>query len=391
MQVYLVGGAVRDELLGRAIKERDWVVVGAVPAELERLGYRAVGREFPVYLHPETHEEYALARLERKVAPGYRGFITEYSPAVTLQEDLQRRDLTINAMARDADGQVIDPYGGRADLQARVLRHVSPAFAEDPVRILRVARFAARFADLGFTIAPETMALMRSMVTAGEVHALVSERVWRELEGALGTAAPERCFEVLRDCGALAVLLPEVANIPDAPLATAALHAAAGAGSASPVRWAALLAGLRTVEVEALCVRLRVPNDYRELAVLTSRLAEHFTASGRPVEPGASDPEWVLSLFELADAFRRPERFAQWLELLAAQRSAAGLPANATTSLVTRLRAALAAAAAAQLTPAELQTQRGAQLGTMLRARRLEILRAAQRSVTTAADADPAR
>ena len=168
MQVYLVGGAVRDELLGRAVKERDWVVVGAEPAELERLGYRAVGRDFPVYLHPETQEEYALARLERKVAPGYRGFVTEFSPAVTLEEDLLRRDLTINAMARSAEGQIIDPYGGRADLQARVLRHVSPAFAEDPVRILRVARFAARFADLGFTVAPETMALMRAMVASGK-------------------------------------------------------------------------------------------------------------------------------------------------------------------------------------------------------------------------------
>ena len=192
MQVYLVGGAVRDELLGRAIRERDWVVVGAVPADLERLGYRAVGREFPVFLHPETKEEYALARLERKVAPGYRGFVTEFSPSVTLEEDLQRRDLTINAMARDSEGHIVDPYGGRADLEARILRHVSPAFAEDPVRILRVARFAARFADLGFTVAPETTALMRGMVQNGEANALVSERVWRELEGTLNTTSPQR-------------------------------------------------------------------------------------------------------------------------------------------------------------------------------------------------------
>ena len=203
MQVYLVGGAVRDELLGRPVKERDWVVVGATPAELERQGYRAVGRDFPVFLHPETQEEYALARLERKVAPGYRGFVTDFSPAVTLEQDLQRRDLTINAMARDGAGRIIDPCSGQADLRARVLRHVSPAFVEDPVRILRVARFAARFAGLGFTVAPETLALMRSMVAAGEVDALVSERVWRELERALGESTPQRCFEVLRDCGAL--------------------------------------------------------------------------------------------------------------------------------------------------------------------------------------------
>ena len=376
MQVYLVGGAVRDELLGRAVKERDWVVVGAVPAELERLGYRAVGREFPVYLHPETQEEYALARLERKVAPGYRGFVTEFSPAVRLEEDLQRRDLTINAMARAADGRIIDPYGGRADLQARVLRHVSPAFAEDPVRILRVARFAARFADLGFTVAPETMALMRAMVADGEVNALVSERVWRELEGAIGTAAPQRCFEVLRDCGALTVLLPELASLRDAPLALAALRAAADAGSAGPVRWAALLANLRTAEVESLCARLRAPNDYRELAVLATRLGEQPGTAGRATEQAASDPEWLLSLLERADAFRRPERFALWLDVLAAQRSAAGMPVNATTALLARLRSALAAATATQLTAAELQAHRGAQLGALLRTRRLDALRA---------------
>ena len=371
MQVYLVGGAVRDELLDRAVRERDWVVVGAVPAELERLGYRAVGREFPVYLHPETQEEYALARLERKVAPGYRGFVTEHSPAVTLEEDLLRRDLTINAMARSADGHIIDPYGGRADLQARVLRHVSPAFAEDPVRILRVARFAARFADLGFTIAPETMALMRTMVANGETNALISERVWRELEGALSTASPQRCFEVLRDCGALPVLLPEFAQSSDAPLAMQALQAAAAAGSANPVRWAALLAGLRAADVESLCARLRVPNEHRELAVLAARLCEDQT---RRPEQAAADPQVLVSLFEQADAFRRPERFAQWLEVLAARRSAAGLPADETTALLARLRGALAAAAAVQLSAADLRAHHGPQIGTLLRERRVAAL-----------------
>ena len=368
MQVYLVGGAVRDELLGRAVRERDWVVVGAVPAELERLGYRAVGREFPVYLHPETQEEYALARLERKVAPGYRGFVTEHSPAVTLEEDLLRRDLTINAMARSADGRVIDPYRGRADLQARVLRHVSPAFAEDPVRILRVARFAARFADLGFTVAPETMALMRTMVANGEIDALVGERVWRELEGAISTASPQRFFEVLRDCGALPVLLPEFGRSIDAALAMQALHRAAAAGSANPVRWASLLAGLRAADLESLCARLRVPNEHRELAVLAARLCEDQT---RSPEQAASDPQLLLSLFEQADAFRRPERFAQWLEVLAARRSAACLPADETAALLARLRNTLAAAAAVQLSAEELRAHRGPQIGALLRERRL--------------------
>ncbi|NBX40706.1 MAG: multifunctional CCA tRNA nucleotidyl transferase/2'3'-cyclic phosphodiesterase/2'nucleotidase/phosphatase, partial [Gammaproteobacteria bacterium] len=213
MEIYLVGGAVRDELLGRAVAERDWVVVGATPADLEARGFRAVGRDFPVFLHPETQEEHALARLERKVAPGYRGFTTDFAPTVTLEQDLARRDLTINAMARSADGRLIDPYGGRADLERRVLRHVSPAFIEDPVRILRVARFAARFAALGFEVAPETRSLMKQMVSAGEADALVAERVWRELERALGESTPRAALEVMRDCGALSVVLPEVAAL----------------------------------------------------------------------------------------------------------------------------------------------------------------------------------
>ena len=191
MQVYLVGGAVRDRLLGVAVRERDWVVVGATPQELERAGYLPVGREFPVFLHPETHEEYALARLERKVAPGYRGFTTQASPEVTLEEDLRRRDLTINAMAESPGGEIIDPYGGQADLAARVLRHVSDAFVEDPVRILRVARFAARYAGLGFRVADETLQLMRRMTEAGEAAALVAERAWQETERALGESRPE--------------------------------------------------------------------------------------------------------------------------------------------------------------------------------------------------------
>src|SRR3982751_6044789 len=205
MQVYLVGGAVRDRLLGRTVKERDWVVVGATPAELERAGFIPVGRDFPVFLHPQTKEEHALARLERKTGPGYRGFSTEFSPDVTLEDDLRRRDLTVNAMAEDETGNVVDPYGGRRDLEARVLRHVSAAFVEDPVRILRVARFAARYAPLGFRVADETLALMRKMVEDGEANALVPERVWTETEKALAEERPDVFIEVLQACGALQV------------------------------------------------------------------------------------------------------------------------------------------------------------------------------------------
>src|SRR6202158_1911474 len=201
MQVYLVGGAVRDALLGASVKERDWVVVGGTREELLRLKYREIGRDFPVFLHPDTHEEYALARRERKVAPGYRGFVVEFGPEVTLQEDLARRDLTINAIARSADGSLVDPYGGRRDIESRTLRHVSEAFIEDPVRVLRVARFAARFAPLGFQVAVDTMALMQSMVERDEVDSLVAERVWQESEKALREPAASAFFKVLRECG----------------------------------------------------------------------------------------------------------------------------------------------------------------------------------------------
>ncbi len=215
MKTYLVGGAVRDSLLGRPFTERDYVVVGARPDDLLALGYRPVGKDFPVFLHPQSGDQYALARTERKTGAGYYGFATRFSPDVTLEEDLARRDLTINAMARSIEGDdcssdVVDPYGGRRDLEARVLRHVSPAFVEDPLRVLRVARFAARFAPLGFTIAPETMQLMQDIVRSGEVRALVAERVWVETERALGEKTPAVYFEVLRQCGALAVLLPEI-------------------------------------------------------------------------------------------------------------------------------------------------------------------------------------
>ena len=372
MQVYLVGGAVRDELLGRAVKERDWAVVGATPDELERLGYRAVGRDFPVFLHPETHEEYALARLERKVGPGYRGFVTDFSPAVTLEQDLGRRDLTINAMARDTAGRVIDPHGGQADLAARVLRHVSPAFAEDPVRILRVARFAARFAGLGFTVAPETLALMRTMVASGEASALVSERVWREFERALGEGAPQRAVEVLRDCGALAVLLPEIASPAASAAAIDALTTAAARGATTPVRWAAMLAGLSADSIDSLCERLRVPGAYRELAVLAARL--HSKLRERDAAD-ALDAEALLELLELADAFRRPERFAQWLELIALELPVTKAAVREPAALAAQLRTALARTAAAQLNAEELRAHQGPKLGEVLRAKRLAAMR----------------
>src|SRR5262249_41759785 len=253
MRVYLVGGAVRDRLLGLPVRERDWVVVGADPVELVDAGYQSVGREFPVFLHPETHEEYALARRERKVAPGYRGFTTQFSPDVTLEEDLKRRDLTINAMAETESGEIIDPYGGKADLAAQQLRHVSEAFVEDPVRVLRVARFAARYAHLGFHVAPETLALMRRMTAAGEVSALVPERVWQETERALGETDPQVFFETLRACGALAVIFPEIDalfGVPQPPRwhpeidtgvhVMMAVHQAASAGASTPVRFAVL-------------------------------------------------------------------------------------------------------------------------------------------------------
>jgi tRNA nucleotidyltransferase (CCA-adding enzyme) len=391
MQVYLVGGAVRDELLNVPVRERDWVVVGATPTELLDLGYRAVGREFPVFLHPQTQEEYALARLERKVAPGYRGFITEFSPEVTLEEDLRRRDLTINAMARASDGTLVDPYGGQADLAARLLRHVSPAFTEDPVRILRVARFAARFATLGFSVAPDTQALMRHMVSTGEAGALVSERVWRELERALGEAQPARFFEVLANCGALPVLLPELT----AALATAAdtdggspplaaLTAAAAAGAPGPVRWAVLLAGLEARAIEALCARLRAPNEYRELALLATRL-DALLADGAPTDRDAvRDAPWQLSLYELADAFRRPERFEHWLQLLALGATAAGAATDGhavvtASALAARLRAGLQRAVAVRLDPAELRQLKGPELGARLRELRLAALAALPR------------
>lgn len=337
MDIYCVGGAVRDGLLGLRVQDRDWVVVGATPEEMVALGYRPVGKDFPVFLHPQTREEYALARTERKTAPGYRGFVFHAAPAVTLEQDLARRDLTINAMALAADGRLVDPHDGRGDLQARILRHVSPAFAEDPVRILRVARFAARFAD--FTIAPETSALMRRMVDAGEVDALVAERVWQEFARGLMEGRPSRMLEVLRDCGALARLLPELDalwGVPQRadyhPEVDTGFHlllvadAAAALGLPLPGRFAALTHDLGKAQTPAdvlprhlghearsvallppLCERLRVPTDCRDVALLAAR---HH---GDIHKLGDLRPATVVKILEACDVFRRPERFDQVL------------------------------------------------------------------------------
>ncbi len=337
-RTYVVGGAVRDALLGLPVKDRDYVVVGATPDELLAQGYVAVGKDFPVFLHPQTHDEYALARTERKTAPGYAGFAFHAAPDVTLEQDLQRRDLTINAIAQDSDGTLIDPYGGRADLDARVFRHVSSAFAEDPVRILRVARFAARFTD--FSVAPETLALMRTMVESGEVDALVPERVWQELSRGLMESRPSRMFSVLRDCGALARLLPELdalAGVPQPaqhhpeidtfvhvmmvvdvaaqralPLATrfAALVHDLGKGETDPADWPRHIAHeARSVKlVEQLCKRLKVQNEIRDLAIITAR--EHGNVA-RAAELRAAT---VVKLLERCDAFRKPARFAALLD-----------------------------------------------------------------------------
>jgi tRNA nucleotidyltransferase (CCA-adding enzyme) len=374
MNIYAVGGAIRDELLGVPVVDRDYVVVGATPEQMVAQGYRPVGKDFPVFLHPQTHEEYALARTERKTAAGYHGFQFYYSPDVTLEEDLARRDLTINAMAREVSpsgelvGPVIDPFDGRRDLAAKLFRHVGDAFVEDPVRILRIARFAARFAD--FEVARETIELMKTMVAAGEVDALVPERVWQEVSRGLMEKKPSRMFEVLRACGALARVLPEVDalwGVPQRadyhPEVDTGVHVmmvvdyAASRGFALPVRFAALTHDLgkattpedvlprhighegRSVDLlRPLCERLRVPNDCRDLAVLVAR--EHGNIH-RVLELNAGA---LVRLFERADALRKPARFAEALQACVSDaRGRLGLEGSAYPQ-AERLRDALVAA-----------------------------------------------
>lgn len=294
MRCYVVGGAVRDELLGLPVRDHDWVVVGATPQEMLDAGFRPVGKDFPVFLHPDTHEEYALARTERKTAPGYKGFSFHASPDVTLEEDLLRRDLTINAMARADDGQLVDPYGGQQDLAARVLRHVSPAFSEDPLRVLRVARFSARYEE--FSVAPETLELMRDIVAAGEVEHLVAERIWQELSRGLIEKHPLRMFDVLRACGALARILPELDGMD-----SAAVTCAATQDAALEIRWACLLHHLDTNTARAVSERIKSPNDVRDLAVLLTRENAALQATQTPATR--------LELLTRCDALRRPQRF----------------------------------------------------------------------------------
>ena len=334
MKIYCVGGAVRDELLGLPVKDRDYVVVGATPEEMVQQGFKPVGRDFPVFLHPRSHEEYALARTERKTARGYHGFEFRAAPDVTLEQDLARRDLTINAIARDAEGRLIDPHRGADDLKAGVLRHVGPAFAEDPVRVLRVARFAARY---GFRIAPETMALMREMTRNGEVDALVPERVWQEVARGLMEARPSGMFEALRECRALARVMPEVDTLWDGPETAAAamraLDSAAQSGATLPARFATLARHLVPLAAEALANRLKAPADCRDLALLAARHANTILDA---VELDAGS---VLELFNTVDAWRRPERFAELITASLAGEPDAG-PARE------RLERALKAAAA---------------------------------------------
>lgn len=397
MKTYLVGGAVRDALLGLPVSERDWVVVGETPASMRAKGFRPVGKDFPVFLHPQTHEEYALARTERKTAPGYHGFVVHAEPSVTLEQDLLRRDLTINAIARAADGTVIDPYGGMQDLQQRILRHISPAFSEDPVRILRTARFAARFASLGFRVADDTKALMQSMVEAGEVDALVPERVFAELVKALSGPAPSLFIEVLRGCGALPRLMPELAalfGVPQPaqhhPEIDAGLHSLmvleqAAILSTDPViRFAALVHDLGKAvtcperwprhwgheqlglpELARLCERLKVPNLYRKLAEKVMRYHGHCHRA-LELRPGT-----VVDLLQRLDAFRQRDALEPFL--LACEADARGRTGleNRAYPQADHLRTAHRAALSVPVAPLLEQGIRGDALGRALRQARI--------------------
>lgn len=401
MKIYLVGGAVRDRLLGLPVKERDYVVVGATPAKLIALGYQPVGKDFPVFLHPDTHAEYALARTERKTARGYHGFEFHAAPDVTLEDDLRRRDLTINAIAEDEHGQLIDPYHGQRDLDARVLRHVSPAFAEDPVRVLRVARFAARFAPLGFKLADETLALMREMSDNGEVDALVAERVWQETAKALQTKTPSVFFTTLRECSALKRIFPELDRLFGVPQPAKwhpeidtgvhvmmVIDQAARLSDDLGVRYAALTHDLgkgttpadilphhygheeRSVKlVEALSDRLKVPRDLRELAVIVAR---HHGLVHKVEELRAGT---ILKLLEQTDAFRRPQRFE--LFLLACEADHRGRTGLEDTPFpqADYLRRAFAAANAIDPRSLGIEGLEGAKIGAQIHDARLDAVK----------------
>lgn len=406
MQIYKVGGAVRDRLLGQPVSDIDWVVVGATAEQMQALGYRPVGADFPVFIHPKSGEEYALARTERKSGRGYGGFTFHASPEVTLEEDLIRRDLTINAMAEDEQGNICDPYGGRQDLEDRVLRHVSPAFAEDPLRVLRVARFAARYATLGFKVAPATIELMRQLSESGELQALTAERSWKEIERALMEDQPQVFIQVLRDCGALKELIPELDalfGVPQPPAhhpeidsgihTLAVLEQAALHRQPLSVRWACLLhdlgKGLTPEEewprhiahehrglklIDAINQRFKVPRDCQELAML---VGEYHTHCHRALELKAST---LLELLQRFDVYRRPQRFEEFI-------AACEMDARGRKGLEQRqypqadyLRGAAAAARAVQAQPLVQQGLTGQALGEALKGERLKALKAYKNS-----------
>jgi len=402
MQIYKVGGAVRDRLLGRTVSDIDWVVVGATAQEMQALGYRPVGADFPVFLHPQSGEEYALARTERKSGRGYGGFTFHASPEVTLEEDLIRRDLTINAMAEDEQGTVYDPYHGQKDLEARILRHVSPAFAEDPLRVLRVARFAARYAGLGFRVAPQTIELMRQLSESGELQALTAERSWKEIARALMEDQPQVFIQVLRDCGALKELMPELDALFGVPQPAAhhpeidsgihtlsVLEQAALHQQPLSVRWACLLhdlgKGLTPEEewprhiaheqrglklIKAVNQRFKAPRECQELAML---VGEYHTHCHRALELKAST---LLELLQSFDVYRRPQRFEEFI-------AACEMDARGRKGLEQRdypqadyLRGAAAAARAVQVQPLVQQGLTGQALGEALKGERLKALKA---------------
>ncbi|WP_438768135.1 polynucleotide adenylyltransferase [Kushneria sp. TE3] len=343
LEVYCVGGAVRDDLLGINHDDRDWVIVGSTSEEMHRRGFRPVGRDFPVFLHPHTHEEYALARTERKSGHGYTGFEVHATPDVTLEEDLARRDLTINAMAQDSSGQRLDPFQGIEDCRTGTLRHVSAAFVEDPLRILRTGRFLARFQPRGFTVADETMALMKTMVAEGEVAHLVAERVWQEVERTLGEAAPSAFFELLQQCGALDVLMPALSDVLETGLARMS------AVNIAMARWALLTADLSQEALTALCERYRVPGEWRDRALMVVR--------SRALLSSSPDADQVLAWAQVMDAWRRQSRLDDVLGMLAIGNF--GLPVTALGNAVDRAR---------QVSPQSLMAQgyQGAELGRMI-------------------------